>query len=159
MTTPAFDKEKLPQVMELIEQAASLMEQEDCNEDPQAAQELAALQQRMREVTGKQDLNIRDFQEYWSYTDLKTIAKSALLSPPQKSSLSDAEIKEIVVQILDYDEAEMEYWLKTLKINTGLRNLTDYIFYPDLLGLDKDASLSEIADKIISDKKTGVSQG
>ena len=43
----------------------------------------------------------------------------------------------------------MEY----LEINTGLDNLTDYIFYPDLIGLDFDATLEQIADKIIADRK------
>ena len=32
-------------------------------------------------------------------------------------------------------------------------NLTDYIFYPDLIGLDFDATLEQIADKIIADRK------
>ena len=81
------------------------------------------------------------------------MARKALMAPPEKGQVTDAQIKEIVVNILRFKEAEMDWWLKYLEINTGLDNLTDYIFYPDFLGLDPQASLGEIADKIIADRK------
>ncbi len=71
---------------------------------------------------------------------------------PEKEDLSDAQIKEIVVNILKHSEAEMTWWLDYLEVNTGLDNISDYIFYPDLLGMDMQASLEEIADKIIEDR-------
>lgn len=40
-----------------------------------------------------------------------------------------------------------------LEINTGLDNLTDYVFWPDLVGLPSDADLAQIAEKIIEDRK------
>ncbi|MDE5782565.1 MAG: hypothetical protein K2I03_14005, partial [Lachnospiraceae bacterium] len=51
------------------------------------------------------------------------------------------------------DEAELDYWMNVLEIETGLNNITDYIFYPDLVGLELDASLDEIIAKILIDKK------
>lgn len=75
------------------------------------------------------------------------------MSPPEKEELTDKQIKEIVVKILEYEEAEMDWWLNYLRVNTGLDNLTDYIFYPDLVGIDREASLEQIADKIIEDRR------
>ncbi|MDE5824035.1 MAG: hypothetical protein K2H91_05040, partial [Lachnospiraceae bacterium] len=80
-------------------------------------------------------------------------ARGALMIPPEKEDLTDEQIKEIVLDILKHDEAEMDWWLNFLEVNTGLDNLTDYIFYPDLVGLDRDASLEQIADRIIADLK------
>ena len=37
--------------------------------------------------------------------------------------------------------AELDWRLNYLRINTGLENLTDYIFYPDFFGLDRQATL------------------
>ena len=70
-----------------------------------------------------------------------------------KSNLSNEQLKEIVLHILKFGEGERDWWLEYLEINTGLDNLTDYIFYPDLIGLDFDATLEQIADKIIADRK------
>ena len=56
------------------------------------------------------------------------------MSEPVKEDVTDAQIKEIVVNILNHNEAEMSWWFKYLKVNTGLENITDYIFYPDFVG-------------------------
>ena len=72
---------------------------------------------------------------------------------PMKEDLTEFQIKEIVTNILKHSEAEMDWWLNYLKVNTGLDNLTDYIFYPDFVGLDPQATLEQIADKIIADRK------
>lgn len=84
--------------------------------------------------------------------EIETVAKGALMSEPVKENLTDAQIKEIVVNILNHNEAEMNWWFEYLKVNTGLENITDYVFYPDFFGIDADATLEEIADKIIEDK-------
>ncbi len=89
----------------------------------------------------------------YSATDLKTVAECELMSPPEKEDITDGQIKEIVVNILKHGEAELDWWLKYLELNTGLVNLSDYIFYPDLVGLDRNSSLEQIADKIITDRK------
>lgn len=148
----SIDETKLPAVMELIEKAAALMAEKDCEDDKDAKRELADLQKDLRELSGNKKLQIKDFQRYWSYTSLETMARKALMAPPPKCELTDAQIKEIVLNILKFKEAEMDWWLKYLKINTGLDNLTDYIFYPDFFGLDPQANLEQIADKIIADR-------
>ena len=69
------------------------------------------------------------------------------MAPPSKDNVSNEQIKEIVLGILKHEEAEMDWWLEYLKVNTGLVNLTDY-----LVGLDMQAALEQIADKIIADR-------
>lgn len=147
-----IDEAKIPEAMEIIEKAASLMEERDCEKDPDAKMELTQLQNRLRELCKNTRLEIKDFQRYWSYTSLETMARKALMAPPSKDNVTDEQIKEIVLGILKHGEAEMDWWLEYLKINTGLANLTDYIFYPNLVGLDMQATLEQIADKIIADR-------
>ena len=78
---------------------------------------------------------------------------NVLFEIAQQVNLSNEQLKEIVLHILKFGEGERDWWLEYLEINTGLDNLTDYIFYPDLIGLDFDATLEQIADKIIADRK------
>lgn len=153
MKIPSIDELKLEEVKEIIDKAACLIEVRDCDEDEEAREELENLRVRLKEVTGNEKVEVSDFQFYWSYTDLETVALEALYTPPEKMDVTDDQIREIVLDILKCNEAEMDYWCKFLKINTGLRNITDYIFYPDKVGLNGEASLEEIADKIITDRK------
>ncbi len=148
------EKPKLQMVMELIEKATSLMAEKDC-EDKEVKQELLSLQTKLREITGNKKLQIQDYKRYWSYTDLETIAKTAMFLPPQKSNLTEEAIKEIIFNIckVKYDEATMDYMLKVLEVETGLDNITDYVYYPEEVGLDPDASFEEIVEKILLDRK------
>ena len=148
-----LDEAKIPMAMEIIEKAASLMAERDCMQDQKAREELAGLQDRLRELSGNERLQITDFQRYWSYTSLETMARKTLMAPPSKDNVSNEQIKEIVLGILKHEESEMDWWLEYLKINTGLVNLSDYIFYPNLVGLNLQATLEQIADKIIADRK------
>lgn len=152
MMNPIYDKTKLPEVMNIIDSAAALMEEKDCQNDKDAREELLAMQEKLRDITRDKNLEIVGFRRYWASADLEEVAKGALMTPPQKEDVSDEEIKSIVIGILAHDEAEMDWWIQYLKVNTGLVNLSDYIFYPDLIGLKRDASLAEIAEKIIKDR-------
>ena len=74
-----------------------------------------------------------------------------------KSKMSEVmELVEKAASIMeenaDIIEADMDYWLKFLEVNTGLENLSDYIFYPDLVGMERSSSLEQIADRIIADR-------
>ena len=129
------------------------MDEKDCDSDKEAQKELGQLQKNLIEITGNKKIKIDAFQAYWSYTDLETVARQALMPPPVKSDLTNEELKEIVLHIMDFEEVEMDWWLEYLEINTGLDNLSDYIFYPDLIGLDLEATLEQIAAKIIADRK------
>lgn len=152
MNKPSIDETKLPKVMDIIDKAASLMEEKDCDNDKEALQILSGLQKELADITGNPSIKITDFKRYWSYISLEEISKEALMFPPVKEKLADAQVREIVLNILSHNsESEMDYWIEYLTVNTGLPDLTDYIFYPDIKGLDGNASLEEIADKIISD--------
>ena len=153
MKKPVIDEGKLPEVMKIIDDANTLMTEKDCEEDKVAKKELEELQSKLRGLTGNQQIQIRDFWRYDEAVSLETAARGALMSSPEKEDLTDEQIKEIVLGILKHGEAEMDWWLKFLEVNTGLDNLTDYIFYPDSIGLDGGASLEQIADKIIADRK------
>lgn len=153
MKKPMIDETKLPEVKKIISDANSLMTEKDCENDDVYKKELEVLQDRLRELTGNAQIKIRDFWRYDEAVSDETAARGALMSPPEKEDLTNEQIKEIVVHILEHEEAEMDWWLDCLRVNTGLDNLTDYIFYPDLVGLDREASLEQIADKIIEDRK------
>lgn len=149
----SIDETKLPAVMEMIKKAVEIMSEKDCANDEAAKQELENLQQKLRKIAGNKQIQIKDFQRYWSAMDLETVAREALMVPPSKDDLTNAQIREIFLNIFSFNEDEMDWWLKYLKINTGLDNLTDYIFYPNRIGLDPQAALEQIANKIIADRK------
>ena len=62
---------------------------DDCENDPAAKKELAGLQKKLREVTGKKRIAIKQFMAYRSYTSLETAARMALLPKPVKTGLTD----------------------------------------------------------------------
>lgn len=149
-----IDEAKLPEVMDIIEAAAELMDISGYESDAESISRLEEYQKRLIAITGNNKLDIEDFREYWGWTSLETVARKALMPPPEKTELTDEQIKEIVTNVTSLEEEEqMDWYLDFLEINTGLDNLTDYIFYPDLVGLDRNADLNQIADKIIADRK------
>lgn len=157
MKGPVIDETKLSEVKRIICDADSLMSENDCESGSVVKNELEKLQTRLREITGNQQINIKDFWHYDEAASLETVARSALLSPPEKTDLTDDQLKEIVINILTHNEAETNWWLQFLEVNTGLKNLSDYIFYPGLIGLDGNSTLEQIADKIIEDRNSYVS--
>lgn len=69
--------------------------------------------------------------------------------------LSDEELSNIILKIsnCEYSESEMDEQLNFLARETGLSNISDYIFWPNLVGLDLHAEVSEIISKILVDRK------
>lgn len=69
--------------------------------------------------------------------------------------LSNDEIRDIAFKIYEamYDEEETDYYLELLQKETGLLNFSDYIFWPDEVGLDLNAEFPEIIAKIFEDMK------
>lgn len=53
---------------------------------------------------------------------------------------------------VEYSESEMDYQLDVLEKETGLINVSDYIFYPNLIGLELNADVQEIIAKILADR-------
>ncbi len=144
-----IDEEKLQQAMELISDIADLYESGGTEN------EITVLKQGLEKLTGKTDIDTKAFAEYWAYTSLDTIARSLLMPKPQKQNLSDEEIRAIILNICEcnYSESENDYYIKLLKMETGLTDLTDYIYYPNKIGLKLDAEPNDIADKILLDRK------
>lgn len=70
--------------------------------------------------------------------------------------MTDNEIRETLRKIYDceFSEEDNDYWIERLEKETGLVNISDYIYWSDLVGLDKDCSVDEITDRIISDIKS-----
>ena len=58
----SIDETKLPVVMEIIEKAALLMDEKDCDSDKEAKKELGQLQKNLREVTGNKKIKIRIYR-------------------------------------------------------------------------------------------------
>lgn len=137
--------QKLERAMEIIRKADEIMQNEGITEG------VKALEKELTEITGKQQ-NIEDYRYYSEVTSLQEIAKSALMPNPQKEdNISENKIREVVLTFLKKSESEQGYWLKWLKINTGCSS--DYIFYPESVGLPRDASMEQIAEKIIESWK------
>lgn len=146
MEYPKIDMEKLPKVMDLIDEAASLMERQGIKEN----KELECIEKQLQLLTGKSDLRVIEFHHYWAAQSLETVAKEALFEKPQKRVLQPEEIREMVIHILEQEEAVMDWQLHFLEVCTKL-DVTDYIFYPDDMGLSREATLEEIAEKMILD--------
>lgn len=138
------EKTKLKKVMDLIDKLA----------EPDDSDDIAHLELEIREITGKSDLSANECKEYWGWTSLEELAKRFLLPTPQAQGLSDEELAIIVEKIanVEYSESEMDYQLDVLAKETGLINVSDYIFYPNLIGLELNADVQEIIAKILADR-------
>lgn len=70
--------------------------------------------------------------------------------------MTDKKICELIRKIYncEFSESETDYWLDILERETGLINFTDYIYWPNLVGLDLNSSVDEITNKILYDSKS-----
>lgn len=134
---------KLEKVMKLIDEIA----------DYPDSHRIKELEAELSELTGKV-ITADDCLEYWSWTSLEELAQSFLMPEPEATGLNDYQLAEIIQKIYEceYSEAETEFQLKVLEKETGLPNVSDYIFYPDEIGLDENADISEITAKILADR-------
>ncbi|MCM1181860.1 MAG: hypothetical protein NC337_00610 [Roseburia sp.] len=141
-------EQKLERAMEIIEKADEIMAEEGVTE------EVRVLEKELTEITGRRQ-NIEDYRHYSAVTSLEEIARAALMPEPQEEeSVTEEKLREVVLTFLKKSESEQGYWLKWLKANTGCGS--DYLFYPELVGLPKDASMEQIAERIIEEwKKRG----
>lgn len=141
------NEKKLKETMELIDQIVDAMEMGD--------ESLPKLEKKLREITQKPDIQAEDCTEYWSWTTLEDLAHRFLAPKPVKQNLSDEQLGEIIKKIchVEYSEWEIDYQIEVLEVETGLDNVSDYIYYPDLVGMDRNASEDEIIAKILADRK------
>ena len=146
----AIDKSMLIKVMQLIDEIAGSSDEN----------RIKQLEAELREITGKSEINASDCFEYWSYTSLEELSRTFLMPVPEYRGLSDGQLAEIVTNICEarYSEAENDHQLKVLKTETGISNISDYIYYPEKVGLNKNADSDEITAKIILDKKRRINK-
>lgn len=147
-----IDESRLSETMDIIDRIAEIFE---TGAKEEYDDEFNNLQIRLRELTGKPDIDISSFAEYWSWISLEDLARSVLMPTPEKKGLSDEEIAEIVTDICEceYSDSELGYYLELLKLETGLVNISDYIFYPNMVGLEYSADVSDIVEKVLLDRK------
>lgn len=149
MLAPNIDEAKLPEVMEIIEKAAGIMEEKDFNTNMEAKKALLELQKRLRTVTGKKHFDIKQIYAYWSYSDLETVATKLLMKEPQRVGLSDEALKKLILLIFDSGDLEKEagfdYWYDFLELETGIEGVMDYLFCTD----EKGNITYEVVDTIM----------
>lgn len=128
---PQINEAKLLEVQEIIERAAELIEDKDCDTDEYAKKELSELQKRLRILTGKKQFDIRNVYGYWAYTDLETRAAQLLMQEPQRCGLSDEALQALIQYIFDSGalekEAEHHYWYDFLELETGIDGVMNFL--------------------------------
>jgi len=118
---PEISQEKFSELSDLIEQINQAEHPEE-------------FEKQLQTITGKQGLPVSQVLEYWGYISLEDLVSSLLMPEPEKQNLSDAELVEIITAVYDcrYSQAEMDYLLKVLRIETGWQDISDLIFYPEI---------------------------
>lgn len=139
-----IDEAKLRIVMEFIDEIAKSNDADRINE----------LEARLRELTGRADINAADCFEYWSWTSLEDLARTFLTPDPVKQGLDDDQLADIIKKLYnaEYDQAETSFHIDLLKKETGISNISDYIYWPDQVGLDRNADETMIIAQILADK-------
>ncbi|MBQ7775321.1 MAG: hypothetical protein IJ379_05315 [Lachnospiraceae bacterium] len=70
--------------------------------------------------------------------------------------MSDEQLIELIRRICEVDvssEREHVHLLNLLKAETGIVAVSDYIYYPELVGLPNDISFEDLCKKILEDRK------
>ena len=110
-------------------------------------------------MTGKTIDECRYFEQYWSYTSLDDIVDRVLMPEYEAIKLSDEELREKLEKLVDglntfIKESELDRMIMELEIDTGLDNVSDYLFWPELIdGLGKNADAETKIKKILEDRK------
>lgn len=158
-----IDKTKLPEAMRIIDRAASIMEQRGYDADPKAQEELAALQNELRELTGKENYDIKEVEEYWSYTSLETKAAEALMHKPVKDGLPEEALRELITEIFRSGDLEKEslidFWTDFLETETGIDEVMDLLFTENDKGQIVYAPVDKVMERIREEKALAAKNG
>ena len=140
----SMEDAKIKRLMKIIDEIAESTDTDKIKE----------LEAEVRDISGRTDIYADAFFEYWSWTSLEDLARSILMPEPVYKGLDDEQLAEIISKICEcqYSESEMDYQLKVLKLETGIADVSDYIFYPDNVGLNMNADTTEIIAKILADR-------
>lgn len=144
----AMDKNKVAKTAELINDIADKI-----NEDP-SSPVLSFLKSELEKITGKEDIDIFQFRDFWEFQSAESLAERLLMPEAKRLGLSDERIYEVIKNIClaYYSEAETDYWLEVLKLETGLP-VSDYIYFPYTKGLEVTADEKKITDAVLADRK------
>lgn len=146
------------EVGEIIDRLAVIFDEEDVD-SPDIQSEIERLGERLKELTGKTIEECWYFEQYWSYTSLDDIVDRVLMPEYEPIKLSDEELREKLEKLVDglntfIKESELDRMIMELEIDTGLDNVSDYLFYPELIeGLGKNADAETKIRKILEDRK------
>ena len=149
------------EVRKIVERLAEIFDEEDMEQEA-ISSEIKALGDRLFEITGKTIDECRYFEQYWTYTSLDTVVDKILMPKIEKKGMSDEELTELIKQFCDeldnptISEAEMDRFMERIELESGLSNVTDYFFYPQLVGLERNPGVEAITKKILEDRKNSV---
>ncbi len=149
------------EVGDIIDRLAVIYDEENVD-SPDIQSEIERLGDRLKELTGKTVEECKPFEQYWSYTSLDTVVDKILMPKVEKNGMSDEELTELIKSFCDeldnitMSEAELDRFMERLELESGLSNVTDYFFYPQLVGLERNPGVEAITKKILEDRKNSV---
>ena len=145
------------EIGEIIDRLATIFDEEDVN-NSDIRKETGNLEKRLKELTGKTIEECEPFRQYWSYTSLEDVVDRILMPPVKNEGLSDNELREKLENffngIATMKPSKLDRAIEELELETGIDNVSDYIFWPELIeGLGKNPGKEAIIKKILDDSK------
>lgn len=114
------------------------------------------MQNELRELTGKENYDIEEVNEYWFYTSLETKATKALMQEPVRVGLSEEALRELITEIFRLGDLEKEalfdFWMDFLEIETGIDEVMDYLFTQNDEEEIVYAPIDEVIERIQKEK-------
>ncbi len=145
------------EIGEIIDRLATIFDEEDVN-NSDIRKETGNLEKRLKELTGKTIEECEPFRQYWSYTSLEDVVDRILMPPVKNEGLSDNKLREKLENffsgIATMKPSKLDRAIEELELETGIDNVSDYIFWPELIeGLGKNPGKEAIIKKILEDSK------
>lgn len=146
------------EVGEIIDCLAVIFDEKDV-ENTEIKKEIENLESRLKKLTGKTIEECEPFRNYWSYTSLEDIVDRIMMPPSTNlSELSDGELRDKLNKLFDeiatMKPSKLDRTILELEAETGIDNVSDYIFWPEMIeGLGKHAEQEAIINRILADRK------
>lgn len=145
------------EVGEIIDRLATIFDEEDLD-NSDIKEEIGNLEIGLKELTGKNIEECEPFRQYWSYTNLEDVVDRILMSHAKKEGLSDNELREKLEnffnEISTMKPSKLDRAIEELELETGIDNVSDYIFWPELIeGFGKNSGKEAIIKRILDDRK------
>lgn len=160
---PDINEELLSIVEELIDSIDVQLEEDGfyINEEDEiafyenkTAEEINAKLVQLKKFA-KKDISAMEFYHYWNHSSLEDVAKELIMpEPPYLNDITKEELTEVINEFFTLENIEdfhESYYIELLEKSFGLNDISNYIFYPDLKGIEDEPL--KIAEKIIEDSK------